>query len=147
VPALAVDRVDTGPSANRAVGSRPVLVPSSAVGVCLQGWVERAVIGSRHMTCIGETEWDGHVAEMSGRLSEVTLELRTSVSIVRGFAEHYRQRGKPLSAAYDPMMRRAADEVTQIETLVARLDVGPSHTPPGQANAADPPADAERDVP
>ena len=87
------------------------------------------------------------VAEMSGRLSEVTLELRTSVSIVRGFAEYYRQRGKPLSAAYDPMMRRAADEVTRIKTLVARLDVGPSHTPPSQANAADPQADAERDVP
>lgn len=87
-------------------------------------------------------------AEMSGRLGEVSLELRTSVSIVRGFAEYYRQRAEPLSAACDPMMRRAADEVTRIETLVARLDVSPpSHTPPSQTNAADPQADAERDVP
>ncbi len=82
------------------------------------------------------------VAEMSGRLSEVGLELRTSVSIVRGFAEYYRQRAKPLSAPCDPMMRRAADEVTRIETLVARLDVSPPDTPPNQTKA-----DAERDVP
>ena len=37
-------------------------------------------------------------AEMSERLSEVSLELRTPVSIVRGFAEYYRQRvdrGRP----------------------------------------------------
>ena len=83
------------------------------------------------------------VAEMSGRLSEVSLELRTSVSIVRGFAEYYRQRGKPLSAACDSMMRRAADEATRMETLVARLDV----SPPGQTSAANPQADAGRDAP
>jgi signal transduction histidine kinase len=60
-------------------------------------------------------------AEMTGRLSEVTQELRTSVSIVRGFAESRRQR----AAVGDPMMRRAADEITRMETLVARLDADP----------------------
>jgi two-component system OmpR family sensor kinase len=71
-------------------------------------------------------------AEMSERLSEVSLELRTPVSIVRGFAESYRQRGIPRLPAGDPMMRRAADEITRIETLVARLDVHPPHIPPGR---------------
>ena len=71
-------------------------------------------------------------AEMSDRLSEVSLELRTPVSIVRGFAEYYRQRGRPRPPAGDPMMRRAADEITRIETLVARLDVHPPHIPPGR---------------
>lgn len=71
-------------------------------------------------------------AEMSERLSEVSLELRTPVSIVRGFAEYYRQRGIPRLPAGDPMMRRAANEITRIETLVARLDVHPPHIPPGR---------------
>ena len=66
--------------------------------------------------------------EMSERLSEVSLELRTPVSIVRGFAEFYQQRGRPVD---DPMMRRVADEATRIETLVARLDIHP----PGRADA------------
>ncbi len=60
--------------------------------------------------------------EMSERLSEVSLGLRTPVSIVRGFAEYYQQRGRPVG---DPMMRRVADEATRIETLVARLDAHP----------------------
>ena len=41
-------------------------------------------------------------AEMSERLSAVCLELRTPVSIVRGFAEYYRQRGRPRPPAGRP---------------------------------------------
>lgn len=74
-------------------------------------------------------------AEMSERLSEVSLELRTPVSIVRGFAEYHRQRGRPRPPAGDPMVRRAADEITRIETLVARLDVHPPHIPPDRTDA------------
>jgi signal transduction histidine kinase len=69
-----------------------------------------------------EAEARRSVAEMTGRLSEVGQQLRTSVSIVRGFAESCRQRGKPPLAARDPMMRRVADEITRMETLVAQLD-------------------------
>jgi hypothetical protein len=68
-------------------------------------------------------------AEMAGRLSEVGQELRTSVSIVHGFAEAWRQRGTPRSAASDPMMRRVADEITRMEALVARLDADLPTTP------------------
>jgi hypothetical protein len=68
-------------------------------------------------------------AETSERLSEVSLELRTSVSIVRGFAEYCRQRGKPPPPAGDPMARRVTDEVARIEALVARLDARFPHTP------------------
>ncbi len=82
------------------------------------------------------------VAEMAGRLSEVSQELRTLVSIVRGFAESSRQRGKPRPAAGGPMMRRAAEEISRMETLVAQLDAGPSHTPPDRTGAADSDADA-----
>ncbi len=64
-------------------------------------------------------------AEMADRLSQVSLELRTSISIVRGFAESRLQQGNPPPAAGDPMVRRVADEVTRIETLVARLDEQP----------------------
>ena len=68
-------------------------------------------------------------AEMAEQLSEESLELRTSVSIVRGFAEYCRHRDKPPLAADDPMMRRVADEITRMETLVARLDCASSSYP------------------
>jgi signal transduction histidine kinase len=61
-------------------------------------------------------------AEMAERIAEVSLELRRSVSIVRGFAESCLQPGKPPPSADDPMLRRAADEAARIETLVAQLD-------------------------
>ena len=61
-------------------------------------------------------------AEMTDRLSQVSLDLRTSVGLVRGFAEYCRQPGKLPPAASHPMTRRAADEITRMETLVAQLD-------------------------
>ena len=79
-------------------------------------------------------------AEMVGRLSEVSQELRTSVSLVRGFAEYYRQRGKPLPATGGPMVRRVAEEISRMETLIAQLDAAPPHTPP--VDAARHPRDA-----
>ncbi len=87
---------------------------------------------SERMDASRATEAAAHrsVAEMTGRLSEVSQELRTPVSIVRGFAESCRQRGKPGPTASDPMMRRIADEITRIETLVAQLDADPPHAPP-----------------
>jgi hypothetical protein len=68
-------------------------------------------------------------AEMADRLSQVSLELRTSVGVVRGFAEYCRQPGKPPPAVDHPMTRRAADEITRMETLVARLDAPPGSRP------------------
>ena len=85
-------------------------------------------------------------AEMAGRLSGMSQELRTSVSIVRGFAESCRQRGKPLPPTGDPMVRRVAEEITRMETLVARLDAGPPHTPPDRTGAADRQADSDTDA-
>jgi len=60
--------------------------------------------------------------ELSGRLAEVSLALRTSVNVVAGFAEYYRQRGRSRPAGPDPVMRRVADEVARMETLIAQLD-------------------------
>jgi two-component system OmpR family sensor kinase len=61
---------------------------------------------------------------LSERLGEVSLDLRTSVSVVRGFAEYYRQRGEPLPADLDRMMRRVAHEVARMETVIEGM--GPS---------------------
>jgi signal transduction histidine kinase len=74
-------------------------------------------------------------AEITQRLGEVSLELRTSVSIVRGSAESCRRRGAPGPAAGDPMIRRVADEITRMETLVTQLDAYPLHAPPGRTGA------------
>ncbi len=60
---------------------------------------------------------------LSRRLGEVSLDLQTSVSVVRGFAEYYRQRGTPLPADLDRMMRRVADEVARMETAIAGMDL------------------------
>ncbi len=69
-------------------------------------------------------------AQLTERLSEVSQQLRTSVSIVRGFAASGRRPGKPRPAAGDSMMRRVADEITRMETLVAQLDAAPPHAAP-----------------
>jgi len=64
--------------------------------------------------------------EMAERLSEVSLELRMPVSVVRGFAEYCRQR-EPGPAELDRMMRRVADEAARMETLMAdKLDLPPA---------------------
>ena len=73
-------------------------------------------------------------AEMAARLGEVALDLRTSVSVVRGFAEYCRLRNPRPSAGLDRMAGRAAQEVARMEALIDRL--GPagktirSHSPP-----------------
>ncbi len=85
-------------------------------------------------------------AEMAGRLSEVSQELRTPVSIVRGFAESCRHLGKPLPAAGDPMMRRVAEEISRLGTLIAQLDAGPPGPPPDRTGGADLQADPGTDT-
>ena len=59
--------------------------------------------------------------QLSSRLAEVSLDLRTSVNVVGGFAERYRQRGKPLPADLNRMTRRLAGEVTRMEAAIERL--------------------------
>lgn len=66
-------------------------------------------------------------AEMAARLGEVALDLRTSVNVVRGFAEYCRQRRPRPSAGLDRMVGRVAEEVARMETLIDRL--GPSASP------------------
>jgi hypothetical protein len=78
-------------------------------------------------------------AEMAERLSEVSQELRTPVSIVRGFAESCRQPGKPQPTTTDPMMRRAAEEAARIETLAARLAEDPAPADPEEPAEPEPP--------
>jgi signal transduction histidine kinase len=82
-----------------------------------------------------ETAARRSVAEITECLSEVSQELRTSVSIVRGSAESCRHRGKPRPATDDQMMRRVADEITRMQTLVAQLDADPLNVPPAGTDA------------
>jgi signal transduction histidine kinase len=60
-------------------------------------------------------------AEMVQRLAEVSRDMRMSVNVVRGSAEYYQQRGRPLPADLDRMMRRVADEAARMETLIEDL--------------------------
>jgi hypothetical protein len=69
--------------------------------------------------------------EMAGHLDEVAMELRTSVNVVRGFAEYYRQRDARRSAGLDRMMERVADEVARMDTLTQRLDTSSPSRPAG----------------
>jgi hypothetical protein len=68
--------------------------------------------------------------QMSEQLGETALELLRSVSVVRGFAESYRQQPKPPAGRLDRMLRRVADEAAQMETLIAGLRDSMSIPPP-----------------
>jgi catechol 2,3-dioxygenase-like lactoylglutathione lyase family enzyme len=59
--------------------------------------------------------------QLSNRLAEVSLDLRTSVNVVAGFAERCRQRGQPQPGDLDRMMRRVAGEVARMEAAIQRL--------------------------
>jgi two-component system, OmpR family, sensor kinase len=69
-------------------------------------------------------------AEMAARLGEVALDLRTSVSVVRGFAEYCRLRNPRPSADLDRMAGRAAEEVARMEALIDRLGPADAPSPP-----------------
>ena len=69
-------------------------------------------------------------AEMAACLGEVALDLRTSVSVVRGFAEYCRQRRPGPSAGLDRMAGRVAEEVARMETLIDRLGPADAPSPP-----------------
>ncbi len=86
-------------------------------------------------------------AEMAERLGEVSLDMRTSVNVVRGSAAYYRQRRPPLPADPDRMMRRVADEAARLETLIEDLAhpartgapvrvAADGNTPPGRSALA-----------
>ena len=66
--------------------------------------------------------------QLSSHLAEVSLELRTSVNVVAGFAERCQQRGKPLLADLDRMMRRVTSEVARMEAAIERLGPQPAQT-------------------
>ncbi len=67
-----------------------------------------------------ETAARRSAAKMAERLGEVSLEMRTSLNVVRGSAVYYRQR-RPPPADLDRMMRRVADEAARLETLIEDL--------------------------
>jgi len=67
--------------------------------------------------------------EMSQRLGETLLELRRSVSVVRGFAEYRRQRPGPV-AGLDRMAQRVADEAARMEMLIEGLRRAHPQDPP-----------------
>jgi glyoxylase I family protein len=66
--------------------------------------------------------------QLSSRLAEVSLDLRTSVNVVAGFAARCRQRGTPPPGDLDRMMRRVAGEVARMETAIQRLGPQPAQT-------------------
>jgi len=68
--------------------------------------------------------------EMSQRLGETALELRRSVSVVRGFAEYRRRRPGAPAVGVDRMARRVADEAARMEMLIEGLSSAHPQDPP-----------------
>jgi two-component system, OmpR family, sensor kinase len=60
--------------------------------------------------------------EMSRHLGRTALDLLSSVNVVRGFAEYYRQQPEPPVGRLDRMLRRVAGEAARMETLIAGLE-------------------------
>ncbi len=102
------------------VTSRPGVQASGAPSPWLAGLTRRIAeqIGASRAA---EAAAQQSAAEMAGHLDEVALELRTSVNVVRGFAEYYRQRDTRPSAGLDRMMGRVAEEVARMDALTQRL--------------------------
>jgi signal transduction histidine kinase len=65
-------------------------------------------------------------AEMSEQLGEACLQLRKSVSIVRGFTQYCRTQDKPPPAGLDRMLQRVTEEIAGMETLVEGLQIAGS---------------------
>jgi hypothetical protein len=86
-------------------------------------------------------------AEMAARLGEAALDLRTSVSVVRGFAEYVRQRRPPPSAGLDGMAERVAEEVARMETLIERLGPAADQAAPVLPAKRYPPVRGNRRLP
>lgn len=54
-------------------------------------------------------------------VAELSQELRRPISVLRGLAEHYRQRGALPAAERDRMLRRVAEEAARIDALADGL--------------------------
>jgi len=110
--------------------SRPGVHASEVPGPWLTGLTQRIAeqIGASQAA---EAAARRSAAEMAGHLDEVARDLQTSVNVVRGFAEYYRQRGTRPSAGLDQMMGRVAEEVARMDTLTQRLDTSWPSRPAG----------------
>jgi signal transduction histidine kinase len=87
-----------------------------------------------------EAEARRSAAGISEQLGETCLQLRRSVSILRGFAEYCRKREKPLPASLDRMLHRVTGEITRMETLVEGLHMRSAGESTGLDRRPDPPA-------
>lgn len=115
--------------------SRPGVQASGAPGPWLTGLTR--IAGQIGASRAAEAAAQRSATEMAGHLDEVALELRTSVNVIRGFAEYYRQRDTRPSAGLDRMMGRVAEEVARMDALTQRF--GTSF--PGRSTGTEPPAD------
>jgi hypothetical protein len=86
----------------------------------------REAAGLAEATVTEKMRTSGTAEAAARRSAEELAERLSEVSLVRGFAEYYRQR-EPRPADVDRMMRRVADEAARMETLMAdKLDLPPA---------------------
>jgi signal transduction histidine kinase len=79
-------------------------------------------------------------ADMLEQLGETCLQMRRSVSILRGFTEYCGKHEKPPPASLDRTVQRVTDEITRMETLVERLRMRSADLSTGPDRRPDPPA-------
>ena len=111
-------------AAQSAVRDPPHPMPprSGPAGPWPSGMTLMKVSGQFRASRAAEAAARRSVDEMSGLLGEVSLELRTSVNVVCGFAQYCLQRGTPPPAGFDPMMQRIAEEAARMDTLTRCLE-------------------------
>ena len=119
-----------------AVGGFPLVMPRAGIRAGTEGsrWpfgrALPAVEEQRRASAAAEAAARRSAIEMSQRLGETALELRRSVSVVRGFAEYSRQQPGPPAAGLDRMARRIADEAARMEMLIDGLSRAHPQDPP-----------------
>jgi len=95
---------------------------AAAAGVVLVLLAGAALAAVRGILRAAEAAARQSARQMSRRLGEVSQDLRTSVSVVHGFAQYCRHRGTPPPAGLDQMMRRVAGEAARMDALLQELD-------------------------
>jgi signal transduction histidine kinase len=113
-----------GTAAQAAVRGPPHPLPhrSGPAGPWPSGMTLMKVSGQLRASRAAEAAARRSADEMAGLLGEVSLELRTSVNVVRGFAQYCLQRGTPPPAGLARMMRRIAEEAARMDTLTRCLE-------------------------
>jgi two-component system OmpR family sensor kinase len=86
------------------------------------GWIERRFSTSAESEAAARTS----TRRLGGHLIDTARQLPWPLSVIRGFAGYYRQRGQLSAGELDRMMGRVAAEAARLDALLNDLDGRPS---------------------